>query len=180
MSFRADVRSPAIARLPRLAERRGLTLIELLVVITIVATLAAVVAPAVFRHVGDAKSTAARAQLEVFALALVQYRLDNGTYPTTEQGLAALREPPLIADESGAPPTGWRGPYLSRPIPLDPWGRPYVYRSSGLVNPDSYDLYTLGRDGVPGGLGEDEDITSWGGAVTDLPPPPMHLRTGAP
>lgn len=135
----------------------GFTLIELLVVITVIAILAGLVGPMVFRNVGDAKVSAARAQIELFALALDQYRLDNDFYPATTQGLAALRERP-----SGEPQSrNWRGPYLRKAIPLDPWGRPYTYKSPGDVNPESYDLLSLGRDGQPGGTGEDADVTSW-------------------
>jgi general secretion pathway protein G len=141
--------------------RSAFTLFELLVVIAVIATLAAIVAPAVFRNVGDAKTGAARSQIEIFALALEAYRLDADYYPTTEQGLAALRTLPV----TGQLPTRWRGPYLRKTVPLDPWGRPYVYRSPGVVNQESYDLYTLGRDGQPGGDGEDEDVTSWGGPI---------------
>lgn len=141
--------------------RPGFTLIELLVVIAIIATLAAVVAPAVFQHVSDAKVEAARSQVEIFALALNSYRLDNDNFPTTQQGLEALRTMPSV----GEVPRNWRGPYLSRVVPMDPWGRPYVYLSPGKENPTSYDLYTLGRDGAIGGEGEDADRTSWGGEV---------------
>jgi general secretion pathway protein G len=140
---------------------RGFTLIELLVVIAIIATLAAVVAPAVFRNVGDAKTSAAKSQIEIFAIALNSYRLDNDEYPTAERGLEALRTLPA----GGEVPRNWKGPYLSRVVPLDPWGRPYIYVAPGTENPTSFDLYTLGRDGKPGGEGEDADITSWGGPV---------------
>ena len=139
----------------------GFTLIEMLVTIAIIAILAALVAPSVFRNVGDAKVTAARSQIETLALALDAYRLDNDAYPETAQGLAALRTVPV----HGAAPRNWRGPYLRRTVPLDPWSRPYEYRSPGTANPQAYDLYTLGRDGKAGGEGEDADITSWGGPV---------------
>jgi len=145
----------------RNSSRRGFTLIELLVVIAIIATLAAVVAPQVFRNVGDAKASAARSQIEIFALALDSYRLDNDVYPGSDQGLAALRTMPT----TGEIPRNWRGPYLRKTVPLDPWGRPYYYMSPGKENPASYDMYSLGRDGKVGGEGEDADITSWGGAV---------------
>jgi general secretion pathway protein G len=142
-------------------ERHGFTLLELLVVLAIIATLVAVVAPSIFRNVGDAKTDAAKSQIEILALALDAYRLDNDSYPTTAQGLAVLRTKPV----SGDVPRNWRGPYLRKDVPLDPWGRPYVYAVPGLEDPASYDLYTLGRDGKVGGDDEDADITSWGGPV---------------
>jgi general secretion pathway protein G len=141
--------------------RPAFTLIEILVVLAIIATLAALVGPSVFRNVGDSRTQAAKSQLELFGLALEQYRLDNHVYPTTEQGLAALRTMPV----TGEPPRNWRGPYLRRVVPDDPWGRPYVYAAPGRENPETYDLYSLGRDGRAGGEGEDADVTSWGGAV---------------
>ena len=145
----------------RARARRGFTLIELLVVIAIIATLAAVIAPSLFGNVGAARSSAAKSQLQVFALALDAYRLDNDAYPTTEQGLEALRTLPATGDSV----TNWKGPYLRQVVPLDPWGRPYVYIFPGIANPDSYDLYTLGKDGAIGGENENADITSWNGPV---------------
>lgn len=142
-------------------ERRGFTLIELIVVLAIIATLATLVAPELFRNAADAKVQTAKSQIEMLSLALDAYRLDNDVYPSTEQGLAALRAAPLL----GEPPRSWRGPYLSRVVPLDPWSRPYVYVAPGRENPTRFDLYSLGRDGRVGGVGEDADITSWGGAV---------------
>lgn len=134
--------------------RRGFTLIELLVVIAVISVLASLIGPTVFRNVGDAKTTAAQAQIELIGLALDQYRLDNDFYPSTEQGLHALWSAP-----AGEPPAhDWRGPYLRKPIPLDPWGHPYLYTSPGGEHPESYDLLTHGRDGQPGGQGEDADI----------------------
>lgn len=139
----------------------GFTLIEILVVLAIIATLAALVGPSVFRNVGDSRVHAAKSQLELFALALESYQLDNHVYPSTEQGLAALRTLPV----SGELPRNWRGPYLRRVVPNDPWGRAYIYAAPGRENPDTYDLYSLGRDGRQGGEGEDADMTSWGGEV---------------
>lgn len=137
--------------------RAGFTLVEILVVIIVIAMLATLVAPSVFQHVDSAKSSTAKAQIEMLSAALDAYRLDNDRYPTTEQGLAALRTTP------SAPPAprSWRGPYLRRELPVDPWGQPYVFRSPGTANPHSFDLLTLGRDGREGGEGEDADVTSW-------------------
>jgi general secretion pathway protein G len=141
--------------------RRGFTLIELLVVIAIIATLAAVVAPSIFGNVGDARQSAAKAQIQILSLALDAYRLDTFDYPSTAEGLVSLRAVPARLAGSGR----WRGPYLRQDVPLDPWGRPYAYTAPGIANPTAFDLHTLGRDGVPGGDGEDADVTSWGGAV---------------
>lgn len=142
-------------------KRRGFTLIELLVTIAIIATLAAIIAPSLFGNVGEARRNAARSQIQILALALDAYRVDNDEYPTTDQGLQALRAFPV----SGTAPPNWRGPYLRQVLPLDPWGRAYVYVAPGVANPNAYDLYSLGKDGKPGGEGEDADITSWGGPV---------------
>jgi general secretion pathway protein G len=142
--------------------RRGFTLIELLVTIAIIATLAAIVAPALFGHIGQARTDAVRSQIKVLTLSLDAYRLDNDEYPSSEQGLAALRNPPV----SGEAPKNWKGPYLRQLLPMDPWDRPYVYVAPGVANPDSYDLYSLGKDGRPGGTGENQDVTSWNGPVS--------------
>lgn len=144
----------------------GFTLIEMLVVLAIIATLAALVGPAIFRNVGDSKVSAAKSQIELFALALGAYRLDNDVYPATEQGLEALRTRPVTGEQ----PRNWRGPYLAKLVTPDPWGRPYLYVGPGRVNPTSFDLYTLGRDGKIGGEGEDADVTSWGGPVEGQAP----------
>ena len=142
--------------------RSGFTLIELLVVIAIIATLASIVAPQIFGNVGDARRNAAKSQLQILALALDSYRLDVDAFPTSQQGLDALRTATQQVDST----SNWRGPYLRQAIPLDPWGRPYVYVSPGSANPSSYDLYTLGKDGRIGGSGEDADLTSWNGPVS--------------
>ncbi|MBK6844096.1 MAG: type II secretion system major pseudopilin GspG [Gemmatimonadetes bacterium] len=132
---------------------RGFTLLELLVVIIVLGLLAGLVAPQIFGRVGEAKVTTARTQMSLVGTALDSYRLDNGAYPTTEQGLQALRDKPTREPIA----TNWRGPYLRKEVPLDPWGRAYVYRAPGSRNPNGYDLSTLGRDGTEGGTGEDAD-----------------------
>ena len=131
--------------------QRGFTLLELLVVIVIIGLLAGYVAPRYFAQVGKSEIQVARAQIEAFGKALDQYRLDTRRYPTPEQGLAALVNKP--ADEPN-----WSGPYLKKAPPMDPWGHAYVYRSPGQKA--EYDLVSLGRDGQPGGTGEDADIGS--------------------
>jgi general secretion pathway protein G len=156
VSCRAERRRRRGAR-----SRAGFTLIELIVVVAIIATLAAVIAPAIFRNVGDSKTAAARSQVELFAMALGSYRLDNDVFPSTQQGLEALRTQPTTGDL----PRRWRGPYLSKVLAPDPWGRAWVYLSPGRVNPQTFDLYSLGRDGRVGGTDEDADVTSWGGPV---------------
>ena len=138
------------------AERAGFTLIEILVVIVVIAILATLVAPNVFQHVGAAKNATAKSQIEMLGAALDAYRLDNGSYPTTQQGLAALWEKPSVD-----PPANWRAPYLRKPVPNDPWGRPYLYQFPGQQNLQGYDLLSFGADGKPGGVGEDVDILSW-------------------
>lgn len=154
MSYRIE---RARAARPSRGIRAGFTLIELLVVIAVISVLAAIVLPEVFRNLSDANAGAARTQIELLGTALDSYRLDNHAYPTTEQGLPALRTEPT----TGERPPRWRGPYLRKAVPDDPWGRPYLYLSPGRQNPQGYDLYSLGRDGREGGEGEDADITSW-------------------
>ncbi len=133
-------------------KEKGFTLVEILVVIIIIGLLAALVGPRLFGKVGTAKLSAAKAQIELFGTALDTFRLDVGRYPTTEEGLKALREKPSGVE-------GWHGPYLPKEIPLDPWRRPYVYKSPG--EHEEYDLISLGLDGVEGGEGENQDVVSW-------------------
>lgn len=136
--------------------RRAFTLLEIIVVIIVLALLAGLVAPQIFGRVGEARGTTARTQIELLGTALDNYRLDNGSYPTTEQGLAALHEKPTRVPV----PTQWKGPYLRKAVPNDPWGRPYIYRFPGERNPSSFELSSLGKDGQPGGTGEDSDISN--------------------
>lgn len=137
--------------------RDGFTLIEVLVVIAVISVLAALVAPNVFGHLGTAKDAAAQSQIEMLGAALDSYRLDNGRYPTSEQGLDAL----VNAPSRGSKPVNWRGPYLRKAVPLDPWGHAYVYRSPAEQSRAGFDLLSLGEDGQPGGTGDAADITSW-------------------
>jgi general secretion pathway protein G len=138
-------------------QRSAFTLIELLVVIIVLGLLAALVGPRILGRVSEAKTATARTQIELLGTALDNYRLDTGSYPTTEQGLDALQKAPTREPV----PLNWRGPYVKRDVPNDPWGRSYTYKSPGEHNPTSYDLSTLGRDGQPGGDGEDTDVMNW-------------------
>jgi general secretion pathway protein G len=131
----------------------GITLIEMLVVMTIIALFAALVAPNMLRHSDTARITAARAQIHNFMTALGAYKLDTGTFPTTEQGLQALRVKPGELNQ-------WTGPYMPQDIPKDPWGHEYVYRYPG-EHGDEPDIMCLGADGQPGGDGLNADILSW-------------------
>jgi general secretion pathway protein G len=130
----------------------GFTLIELMIVLFILGLLAALVAPRLMGRVGKAKQKTAQAQIQLLATALDLYHLDVGNYPSTEEGLKALRLKP----ETQA---AWTGPYLDKEVPKDPWGRAYVYKFPGAHGP--YDLYSLGADGAEGGEGENQDITNW-------------------
>ena len=137
---------------PRLVKENGFTLLELLVVIVIIGLLAGYVAPRYFAQVGKSEIKVAQAQIDGLGKALDQYRLDTGHYPTTEQGLAVLMARP--SNEAK-----WDGPYLKKAVPPDPWGKPYNYRFPGEHG--DYDIYSYGKDGQPGGSGENADINSW-------------------
>lgn len=134
-------------------DSRGFTLLELLVVIVIIGLLAAYVGPKYFSQIGRSQVQVTRAQIDSFDKALDQYRIDTGHYPTTDAGLVALISQP--ANE----PT-WRGPYLKKAIPLDPWGNQYVYRQPSTDTVREYDLISYGRDGKSGGSGDDADISA--------------------
>ena len=130
----------------------GFTLLELLVVLVILGLLVGYVAPRFFGQVGKSEVKVAKAQIKALEDALDQYRLDVGSYPTSEQGLVALN----------TQPTGearWQGPYLKKAVPNDPWGNPYLYRVPGEHG--ELDLTSLGKDGQPGGAGEAADINNW-------------------
>jgi general secretion pathway protein G len=132
--------------------RRGFTLLELLVVLVIIGLLAAYVGPRYFAQIGKSETQTARAQIAGFEKALEQYRIDVGSYPTSEQGLVALVKRPADAKR-------WDGPYLSKDLPLDPWGKAYLYKLPGEHG--EFDLSSLGRDGRIGGEGPDADIGNW-------------------
>jgi len=150
--FRASVSRRRSWRVRRAAEA-GFTLIEMLVVITIIGLIMALVAPRVLNYLGESKVKAARIQIASLGSALDLFFLDEGRYPTTSEGLAALVE------RNGSE-TAWNGPYLKGTIvPADPWGHPYVYRAPGEHGP--YDIVSYGSDGQEGGTGTASDITSW-------------------
>lgn len=130
----------------------GFTLLELLVVMVIIGLLAGYVGPKFFSQIGKSEVSAAKSQIDALGKALDQYRIDVGHYPTTEQGLHAL-------DAAPAGESRWRGPYLKKAVPPDPWGQPYIYRRPGEHG--EYDLLSLGADRQAGGEGENADIGNW-------------------
>jgi general secretion pathway protein G len=140
---------PAVAG-HRLSKSRGFTLLELLVVIVIIGLLAGIVVPRYFDTVGKSKAKVARAQMDQFEKALEQYRLDVGVLPTQDQGLDALMTVPAGVQN-------WQGPYLKRSVPLDPWGRAYVYKLPPTAK--DADIISYGSDGQPGGTGEAAEIS---------------------
>lgn len=134
-------------------KERGFTLIELLIVMIILGLLAALVAPRWFGKAEKARQKAAKSQISAFEAAIDTYKLDTGKFPTTDQGLSALRVKPSDMGNR------WDGPYLKKEIPKDPWGKEYVYRSPSEHG--DYEITSYGADGTPGGEGEDMDIHSW-------------------
>lgn len=132
--------------------QRGFTLLELLVVMVIIGLLAGYVGPKYFAQIGKSEVKAARAQIDALEKALDQYRLDVGRYPSSENGLIALMKRPPAENR-------WQGPYLRKDIPTDPWGNAYLYAQPGEHG--EFDLYSLGKDGKPGGDGEAADIGNW-------------------
>ncbi len=133
----------------------GFTFLEILIVILIIGVLTAIVGPNLIGNVGKSKRVAAKDQIRILELSLKQYYADTGQFPTTSQGLEALRHKP--APE----PEGWDGPYLDKAVPKDPWGRDYVYLNPGRENQEGFDVYSLGSDGKVGGAGEEADITNY-------------------
>jgi len=133
-------------------KEQGFTLIELLIVMIILGLLAALVGPRMFGKVGSSKQKSAKAQISLFETAIDTYRLEVGKFPTTEQGLQALRVCPDGVIK-------WDGPYLPKDVPLDPWGNPYTYKYPGEHG--DYEIVSYGADGRAGGEKEDADIVSW-------------------
>jgi general secretion pathway protein G len=131
---------------------RGFTLLELLVVMVILGLLAGYVAPKYFAQVGKSETKAARAQIEALEKSFDMYRLDTGHYPSTEQGLQALVVRPPNEPK-------WNGPYLKKAVPMDPWGRPYIYKFPSEHGID-YDIVSLGKDGRPGGEADNADVSN--------------------
>jgi general secretion pathway protein G len=138
----------------RRRSRAGVTLIEMLVVVTIIGLFVALVGPGLWKKADEAKVTAARSQISNFMTALGTYKLDTGSFPTTEQGLLALRVKPADVLQ-------WNGPYLPQDVPKDPWGVDYAYRYPGEHGNDEPDIISLGADRQPGGEGTNADIVSW-------------------
>lgn len=136
-----------------MARQYGFSLIELLIVVAIIAMLAGFVAPKYFSRIAISERQVARAQIDNLDKAMTQYRLDTGHYPDAAQGLQAL-----VSAPSGE--TRWRGPYLKKPLTLDPWGNAYVYKLLDADGIPPYLIISYGHDGRPGGAGEDADINS--------------------
>ena len=148
-----EIRTPRVrlGRGPGRPGRRGFTLVELLLVLVILAVLAVVVVPKFTGRSQQAKVTAAQTDIANLEVVIDAFEVDCARYPTTEEGLRALVQQPATLPE-------WKGPYLKRGLPNDPWHNPYVYRCPGQNNPSGYDLYSFGPDGQEGG---GDDIDNW-------------------
>ncbi len=140
-----------------LKKEKGFTLIEILTVVVIIVILASALAPRFFGRTEEARVAAAKSDIATIELGLDAYEADNGFYPTTEQGLESLVNPPATQPM----PANWKGPYLKKRPGNDPWGSQYIYMCPGANNANGYDLFSYGRDGKEGGVGPDADITNW-------------------
>ena len=143
----------------RSARRAAFTLIEIMAVVLIIGLLSTIVGAAIFRQIDKAKRTAAKAQLTSLEGVLELYRMDNGRFPSTEQGLVALAQPPTVEPVPRNYPPG--GYLKDGRLPSDPWDEPYHYEMPGTNNPHAYDLWSFGADNAPGGEGADADIGNW-------------------
>ena len=142
-----------ISRIPR--GQRGFTLIEILVVVVILGILASIIVPRIMKRPEEARRTKAIVDIKAIETALNLYRLDNGVYPSTEQGLEALVTKPT----TGIIPKNWKDEGYLDKVPKDPWGNPYVYLHPGVHK--EFDLVSYGADGVDRGEGKDADIENW-------------------
>ena len=136
----------------RMRGSSGFTLIELILVVVIIGILAGIVVTSMSGRSEEARKAAAKSQITNFETALDLYEADNGVYPTTAQGLSALREEP------SPKPRNWKGPYLKKDLPMDPWGKPYQYKAPGSHHPQGCDIWTMGPDGLDG---TEDDIGNW-------------------
>jgi general secretion pathway protein G len=149
-------RKPIEKLMHRKGDEDGFTIMETIIVLMIILILSASVGFVYFRYIASAKSASAKTQIETFNLALAQYFMDVGDYPSESEGLAALRDKP--SSENAA--KKWNGPYLQKKVPKDPWGNEYVYKRPA---PDGseFGIASWGADGVEGGTGKDADIATW-------------------
>ena len=141
----------------KLQRQQGFSLVEILVVLVIIGLLVSIVAPNVLERADEARVQKVKADFSNIATALKLYRLDNFGYPTTEQGLAALVEKPTMDPI----PRNWKQSGYLPELPMDPWGRPYLYLNPAELGGGEYDLYSLGADGVTGGEGQNADLGNW-------------------
>jgi general secretion pathway protein G len=155
MNFSGAESIEEVLKMMKRQAQRGFTLIEIMVVVVILGILAAMVAPKILSRPDQAKVTVARSDIETISQALELFRLDNGFYPSTDQGLDALVKKPTITPE----PRNWNPEGYLKKAPVDPWGNPYIYLQPG--NHGKYDLYSQGADSREGGEGLDADVTNW-------------------
>ena len=138
-------------------DERGFTLLEILAVLLLITFILTMLVPNIFNRLQKGQVDAAKAQIGILKSALNAYYLDNSSFPSTEQGLKALLEKPTIPPVSD----NWNGPYLDTKMPRDPWDHELKYVAPGPHNPQTYDIYSLGKDNAEGGTGADADIGNW-------------------